>query len=101
LHGERDSNGSVRIVAAIGKSAVDALEKRLWVVIPERQRTPQKSQAIQSPAKGKNAVEPPILAPARVLEVEVLGRAWQGAISSSGVPIETSRLRARTLVERT
>jgi ribosomal protein L37AE/L43A len=39
-----------------------------------------------------------ILAPARVLDAEVFGRAWQPATSSSGVAIETSRLRARALV---
>jgi hypothetical protein len=39
-----------------------------------------------------------ILAPEHVLAVEVFGRAWQPAMSSSGVAIETSRLRARALV---
>ena len=81
---------------------MDALEKQLWVVIPERQRTPpKKHKQFKALQRAKMLSSHPILAPARVLEVEVLGRAWQGAISSSGVPIETSRLRARTLVERT
>jgi hypothetical protein len=39
-----------------------------------------------------------ILAPADVLAVEVLGRAWNPTISSGGVSIEIGRLRPRTLV---
>jgi hypothetical protein len=41
-----------------------------------------------------------IIAPAAVLDAEVLDRSWQPAVSSDGVTIETSRLRARALVER-
>src|SRR5262245_10956717 len=39
-----------------------------------------------------------ILAPARVLAVEVFDRVWQGATSSGGIAIEISRVRQRALV---
>jgi hypothetical protein len=39
-----------------------------------------------------------ILAPADVLAVEVFDRTWKPAVSSDGIAIEVSRLRARALV---
>jgi len=39
-----------------------------------------------------------ILGPAAVLESELFDRKWQPAVSSGGVAIEVSRLRARALV---
>ena len=42
-----------------------------------------------------------LLAPARVLAVEVFGRAWEHATSSEGVAIQTSRIRPRALVTST
>jgi hypothetical protein len=39
-----------------------------------------------------------ILAPASVLDAEVFARVWQPAVSSGGVVLEVSRLRARALV---
>jgi hypothetical protein len=39
-----------------------------------------------------------ISGPAHVLAVEVFGRTWKSTISSSGVPVEIGRLRARALV---
>ena len=40
-----------------------------------------------------------IFGPADVLAIEVFARGWQPSVSSDGVTIETSRLRARALVE--
>jgi hypothetical protein len=42
-----------------------------------------------------------ILAPERVLAVEVFDRAWQHATSSDGVAIQMSRIRPRALLENT
>jgi len=39
-----------------------------------------------------------ILAPAKVLAVEVFGQPWEHATSSDGVAIQTSRIRPRALV---
>ena len=39
-----------------------------------------------------------IIAPARVLAIEVFARSWQQATSSGGIAIEISRIRPRALV---
>jgi hypothetical protein len=41
-----------------------------------------------------------IFGPADILAIELFARSWSPTISSGGVTIETSRLRARALVER-
>jgi hypothetical protein len=54
-----------------------------------------KNNALQG---AKTLSSPRILAPADVLAVEVFHRTWMPAVSSDGIAIEVSRLRARALV---
>lgn len=57
----------------------------------------QKGSKYNALQRAKMLSSPGIFGPARVLAVEVFDRAWQRTTSSSGVPIETGRLRARAL----
>jgi hypothetical protein len=59
---------------------------------------PKKASKLKALRRAKTLSSTRILAPAHVLAVEVFDRGWQPAISSSGVAIETSRLRPRALV---
>jgi hypothetical protein len=60
---------------------------------------PKKDRKFKAVQQAKTLSTRRILAPANVLTVEVWGdRRWQPTTSSSGVPIEISRLRARALV---
>jgi hypothetical protein len=62
--------------------------------------TPQKlDNKFKALQRAKRLSSHRITAPARVLVVEVFGRDWQHAISSGGVAIEISRVRARALME--
>jgi hypothetical protein len=64
-------------------------------------RGPRKSdRKIKALQRAKLQSSHPIMAPAGVLDIEVFARGWRPTVSSGGVPIEVSRLRARTLVER-
>jgi hypothetical protein len=63
---------------------------------------PKKDSKLNELQRAKTLSSTRILAPADLIATEVWGgREWQPAISSSGVPIEMGRLRARALVERT
>jgi len=59
---------------------------------------PKKRKQIQSAATGKTLSSHRIIAPARVLAIEVFARSWQQATSSGGIAIEISRIRPRALV---
>jgi hypothetical protein len=61
-------------------------------------KPPKKDKKFKALQRAKALSSTRILAPEYVLAVEVFGRAWQPAISSAGVAIETSRVRARALV---
>jgi hypothetical protein len=58
----------------------------------------KKNNKLKALQRAKTLSSTCILAPGHVLAVEVFDRSWQPAISSSGVAIETSRLRPRALV---
>jgi hypothetical protein len=59
---------------------------------------PKKRNKFKALQRAKLLSSPRILAPARVLAIEVFGRVWQEATSSSGITIQTSRIRQRALV---
>jgi hypothetical protein len=59
---------------------------------------PKKHSKFKALQVAKTLSSTRILGPADVLAVEVFDRAWTPTISSSGVPIEISRLRRRALV---
>jgi hypothetical protein len=59
---------------------------------------PKKDSSFKALQRAKTLSSHRILAPERVLDVEVFGgREWRHAVSSDGVAIEVSRIRARTL----
>jgi hypothetical protein len=58
---------------------------------------PKKDRKFKALQRAKMLSSHRILAPAHVLGIEVFGRVWNPACSG-GVPIESSRLRARALV---
>jgi hypothetical protein len=61
---------------------------------PSKKRN--KFKALQ---RAKSLSSHPILAPARVLAIEVFARSWQEATSSAGIAIQVSRIRPRALVD--
>jgi hypothetical protein len=61
---------------------------------------PKKHRQFKALQRAKTLSSHRIYGPADVLTAEVWGsHRWQPATSSAGVPIEISRIRARTLVE--
>jgi len=58
----------------------------------------EKTNKFKALQRAKSLSSHRILAPARVLAVEVFDRVWQGATSSGGIAIEISRVRQRALV---
>jgi len=61
-------------------------------------KPPKKDNKLNALQRAKTLSSHRILAPADVLAVEVFDRTWKPAISSGGIAIEVSRLRARALV---
>jgi hypothetical protein len=61
---------------------------------------PQKHSKFKALQRAKTLSSKRISGPPNVLAVEVFGRAWTPAISSSGVAIQVNRLRQRALVTR-
>jgi hypothetical protein len=59
---------------------------------------PKKTNEFKALQRAKSLSSHGILAPARVLALEVFGRVWREAISSEGIAIQVSRVRARALV---
>jgi hypothetical protein len=59
---------------------------------------PKKDNKFKALQRAKTLPSCRILAPERVLDTEVFARVWQPAVSSGGVVLEVSRLRARALV---
>jgi hypothetical protein len=59
---------------------------------------PKKDNKLNALQRAKTLSSHRILAPADVLAVEVFDRPWKPAVSSGGIAIEVSRLRARALV---
>ncbi len=59
---------------------------------------PKKDNKLKALQRAKTLSSHRILAPADVLAVEVFDRTWKPAVSSGGIAIEVSRLRARALV---
>ena len=59
---------------------------------------PKKERKFNTLQRAKTPSSHRILAPADVLAVEVFDRTWKPAVSSGGIAIEVSRLRARALV---
>jgi len=59
---------------------------------------PKKSKNFNALQRAKLLWSRRIFGPADVLAVEMFARTWKPAISSSGVPVEIGRLRARVLV---
>jgi hypothetical protein len=69
--------------------AKQAHQRDFYPICPEN--TPEN-------ANDYRALQRPILAPWRVLKIEVFAGRWQSAVSSDGVAIEVRRLRPRALV---
>lgn len=61
----------------------------------KRRKNNNESNALE---RAKTLSSRRIFGPADVLAVEVFGRTWKSTISSSGVPVEIGRWRARALV---
>jgi hypothetical protein len=59
---------------------------------------PKKHSQSKALLRAKTLSSTRILAPERVLAVELFDRKWKPGISSGGVAIEVARLRARALV---
>jgi hypothetical protein len=59
---------------------------------------PKKRNKFKALQRAKLLSSHPVLAPARVLAIEVFARPWQEAISSAGIAIEVSCIRPRALV---
>jgi len=60
---------------------------------------PKKRNKFKALQRAKSLSSYPILAPARVLAIEVFARSWQEATSSAGIAIQVSRIRPRALVD--
>ena len=93
------SSGSVRIAAAIGKSAVNALERPSWARDTRAPANPpKKDKEFKVLQRAKTLSSHRIFAPADVLAVEVFARPWKPATSTGGIAVEIGRLRTRALV---
>ena len=96
----RDISGSVRDAAARGlttakRSLAETFRPR---TIARPTNPPKKDNKFKALQWAKSLSSYRILAPERVLAVELFDRSWKPGISSGGVAVEVGRLRARALV---
>jgi hypothetical protein len=67
---------------------------------PRPTNPPKKDKEFKALQRAKTLSSHRIYGPAEVLDAEVFNRHWQPAVSSGGVMLQLSRVRARALVER-
>jgi hypothetical protein len=96
----RGSNGSARHAVAKGlttskKSLAEIFQPR---TVARPTNPPKKDNKFKALQWAKSLSSHRILAPERVLAVELFDRSWKPGISSGRVAVEVGRLRARALV---